>query len=322
MPADLDLLRHLLPRLNALGSPPTPTLDHAALPAEIMDAGHPVARLERAFRTPHLDSVLVHRVAEDEVGLVTRSAFFASLSGDLGFGRALLARGVVADVADWNPLVLDAEVGIVEAALELTGRSGERRYDPVVVRSAEWKVAAPADVVRALMALLAVRTLVDEPTGLANLAQVNLQVRERMRRVAGTAHRVAVIALRLDQDALPTEPHGCTPDESLVAAAVAHVHAAAPPGWDLGRTGERELVLVGTVPGPVASGSAAAALDDLQTHLATTLRTGGPHAATGRLRSTAVCSPPGGGDTDGLLRSARLRLGGRSVERRPVAVPV
>ena len=167
MPTDLNLLRHLLPRVDALGSTQVPTLERTATPAEIIDAGHPVARLERAFRSPHLDSVLVHRVADDRMGLVTRSAFFASLSGDLGFGRALLARGVVADVADWQPLVLDGGAGVVEAALALTERSDDRRYDPVVVRCAEWKLAAPADVVRALMALLAVRSLVDEPTGLA-----------------------------------------------------------------------------------------------------------------------------------------------------------
>ena len=321
MPTDLNLLRHLLPRVDALGSTQVPTLEQTATPAEIIDAGHPVARLERAFRSPHLDSVLVHRVADDRMGLVTRSAFFASLSGDLGFGRALLARGVVADVADWQPLVLDGGAGVVEAALALTERSDDRRYDPVVVRSAEWMVAAPADVVRALMALLAVRTLGDEPTGLANRAQVDLHVRDRMGRVAGTAHRVALLALRLDEDGIPQEYDGATTTERLLAAAAAHLRAAAPPGWDVGRTGEHEFALVGTVPGPVASASAAAALDDLQTHLATTLRLGDPHGATGRLRSAAVCTPPGGGDPQALLRSARRRLGVRSEERRLAPTP-
>lgn len=322
MPTDLNLLRHLLPRVDALGSTQVPTLERTATPAEIIDAGHPVARLERAFRSPHLDSVLVHRVADDRMGLVTRSAFFASLSGDLGFGRALLARGVVADVADWQPLVLDGGAGVVEAALALTERSDDRRYDPVVVRSAEWKLAAPADVVRALMALLAVRSLVDEPTGLANRAQVDLHVRDRMGRVAGTAHRVAVLALRLDEDANPQEHDGVT-GESLVAAAAAHLRASAPVGWDVGRTGDHDFALVGTVHGPVASAAAAAALDDLQTHLATTLHVGAPHAAaTGRLRSAAVCTPPGGGDPQALLRSARRRLGARREERHPVTAPV
>lgn len=321
MPADLDLLRPLLPRLDALGSTPVPTVEHVATPAEIMDADHPVARLERAFRTPHLVSVLVHRVADDQVGLVTRPAFFASLSGDLGFGRALLARGVVADVADWNPMVLDGGTGVVEAALALTARTGDRRYDPLVIRSAEWRLAAPADVVRALMALLAVRTLVDEPTGLANLAQVDLQVRDRMRRVAGTPHRVAVLTLRLDEDGDPHDEDGVTTTESLVVAAATHLRATAPPGWDLGRTGKREFALVGTVSGPVAAASVAAGLDDLQQLLATTVRTGFRRTATGRLRSAAVCSPPGGGDPAALLRSARRRLLGRHLERHPVPVP-
>ncbi len=307
VPSDLSLLRHLLPRTSHAGSSLPTTVEQAATPAQIMDADLPLARLERAFRTPHLDCVAVHDAEQDRMGLVTRSRFFASVSGELGFGRALLARGVTADVADWSPLVLDRTTGIVEAALAVTRRSEDRRYDAVLVRAAEWRVAAPSDLIRALTSLLAVRTLRDEATGLANLAQVRLELADRLARAARTPHRVAVVVLRLDTGDAMRPEHDDAVADALVAQAAAHLRAATPSGWDLGRTGGREFALVGTLAGPIASGPAAEALDGVQAVLATSLRVG---ATTARLRSAAICSPQGAGDADDLLDGVRRRLAG------------
>lgn len=305
MPTDLSLLRHLLPRTTDAGTSLATTVGEAATPAEIMDADLPLARLERAFRTPHLDSVALHGADDDRIGLVTRSRFFASVSGELGFGRALLARGVAADVADWSPLVLDAATGVVEAALAVTSRAEESRYDPVLVRSAEWRIAAPADLIRALTSQLAVRTLQDDVTGLPNLAHVRAAAADRLARAAGTAHRVALVVLRVDPLDVARAEQGGTGADELARRAAAHLRAAALPGWDVGRTGDAEFGVVGTLVGPLGAPDAAAALDRVQTSLAGTLRTpSGPVA----LRSAAVCSGRGTGRADDLLASARRRL--------------
>ncbi|WP_199422950.1 hypothetical protein [Actinotalea solisilvae] len=232
---------------------------------------------------------------------MTRTRFFGSVSGELGFGRALLARGVAADVADWSPLVLDAATGVVEAALAVTARAEESRYDPVLVRSAEWRIAAPSDLIRALTSLLAVRTLQDAGTGLANLAHVRAAAADRLARSAGSAHRVALVVLRLE----PLGGAPFAPSDDLVRRAATHLRAATPPGWDLGRTGDAEFGLVGTLVGPVAAPDAAAALDRVQASLAATFATpSGPVA----LRSAAVCSGRGAGRADDLLDAARGRL--------------
>lgn len=312
MPSDLSLLRHLLPRTTDAGSTLATTVEHAATPAQIMDSRLPLARLQREFRTPHLVCVAVHDEVGNRMGMVTRSRFFGSVSGELGFGRALLARGVVGDVADWAPLVLRRDTGIVEAALAVTSRSEERRYDPVLVEAAEWRVAAPSDLIRALTSLLAVSTLRDGATGLGNLAHVRLELSDRIARAAGTSHRVALLLLRLDADkGGPWQGDGAVRD-ALVTRATEHLRAVAPAGWELGRTADGEFALVATLAGPLPRDRAAEVLDGVQAALATRLRAG---AATARLRSAAVCSPPGRGDTDDLLSSARVRLSGEQAQR-------
>ncbi|NCT92492.1 diguanylate cyclase [Cellulomonas sp. APG4] len=315
MPHDLTLLRDLLPRTTSAGTSLPTTVAEASTPIDVVDAGLALPELGRLFRSPHLGSVVVHD--GDRTGLLTRARYFASVSGELGFGRALLARATAATVADWQPLVLAPGTGVVAAALRVTERAPERRYDPVLVSAAEWRVAAPSDLIRALTALLAVRTFRDEVTGLPNLAQTRVGLAERLERSAGSPHRVAVVLLRLEGgDALRLE-RGDGPADHALVRATAHLQQAAPAGWDLGRVGPHDFALVGVLPGPVAAAQAGAQLDRVQALLATTLAID-PEVSL-LLRSAAVCSPAGAGRADDMLHGARRRLAEGAGRRGPDA---
>lgn len=319
MATPLTLLRGLLPRTTAAGSSLVTTIEHAATPADVIDATVPLGSLERAFRSPHLGCVVVEDRAAGRLGLVTRARFHATVAGDLGYGRALLSRAQVADVVDWAPLVLDREVGVVEAALTMTSRTVDRRYDPVLVRADAWCVATPDDVVRALSALLAASLLRDDLTGLPNASHVELDIAERLARTAGTPHRVVLLVLRLEGLDRVRAGVGDAPADEIVRRAAGHVRAGAPAGWDVGRTADGELSLLGFLPGSVPQQAMAEYVDGLQRTLASTFPPVPAGETVVHLRSAAVLSQGRDDEPAELLTRARRRLGVPVPRQRPAA---
>jgi hypothetical protein len=146
-----------------------PTVETLAHPIEVVDVTMSVARLDELFRPVDVASVAVLDIAHpDVVGLITRERFMASMSGRLGYGRAVLARKTIEQITDWQPLVVDPYALVSEAAITAMSRTTERRYDDVLVRAHVWSVVSTSDLVRSLSTVLAVRSLHDSLTGLAN----------------------------------------------------------------------------------------------------------------------------------------------------------
>lgn len=315
--SDVALLAHRLPRVTAAGTTLATAVGHASRPVDVVDDDLPLADLERAFRSPNLACVAVRETSGSGVGLITRRRYTAALSGRLGFGRALLSRGVTYDLADWRPLVVEPAASIVDVALAAMGRPDDTRDDVVLVRSSEWQIITPADLVAALTTLLAARSLHDPVTSLANRTYLVHQLRERCARSRGTEHRVAVVQADVRGLAAVNAELGYEAGDRALAAVAAHVRRLLPTGWDVGRTGADELTVVGTVLGPVGDGDAAAALEVVRARLAGPVPTPGlalPDDVYVALRVGAVFSKPGGGNPDRLLGAVEAQV--RALRRR------
>jgi diguanylate cyclase (GGDEF)-like protein len=313
---DLALLTQRLPRVTAAGTTMATAVEHVARPVDVVDATLPLAGLERAFRSPDLSCVAVRGLGDGEIGLVTRRRFLDCLSGRLGFGRALLARGLTADITDWSPLIVDPDAGVLEVALAAMERPEDRRYDAVLVRSPAWQAASASDLVVSLSTLLAVRTLHDPLTTLANRPFLLHQLRDRCARMKGTPHRVAVIQVDVIGFSGLNATLGHFAGDAVLTTLAAHVRRNVPPGWDVGRTGADEVTAVGTVLGPVPDDDAAFAVGVTRTALATAL----PHVALAghspvQLRAGAVFSTPGGGKPDRLFHAVQEQV--RRLRRMP-----
>lgn len=293
-------------------------------PVDVVDGELPIARLERAFRSPDLACVAITPTTTGSaVGLITRRRLEAGLSGRLGFGRALLSRGVAADLADWRPLVVDPDASIVEVALASIDRSDDTRDDAVLVRADEWRTVTPSDLVLALTTLLAARSLHDSVTSLANRAYLVHQLRERCSRTRGTAHRVAVVQAEVVGLTAVNADHGYDAGDLVLSAVAGHALRTVPPGWDIGRTGPGELTAVGTIPGPLGDDAAAALLETTRAGLSGQVHLPGvaPDDPVGgvavTLRAGAVFSRAGGGNPDRLLTAVESQL--RALRRRAAA---
>jgi diguanylate cyclase (GGDEF)-like protein len=314
--SDVALLAHRLPRVTAGGTTLVTTVGHASRPVDVVDGDLPMASLERAFRSPDLTCVAVRPAgAGGMVGLISRRRYEAALSGRLGFGRALLSRGVAADLADWRALVVDPSASIVDVALAATDRPEETRDDAVLVRSAEWHAVTPSDLVLALTSLVAARSLHDPVTALANRTFLVHQLRDRCQRTRGTAHRVAVVRADVVGLAAVNAELGHEAGDRLLATVAAHALRNVPPGWDVGRTGADELTAIGTIPGPLGDDDAAAVLETTRVRLSGPVPVAAVHpdaSATGgpvvTLRAGAVYSRPGGGSPDRLLAAVEAQL--------------
>ncbi len=301
---DLALLTQRLPRVTAAGSTMATVVGHLAVPVEVLEHDAPIARLERAFRSPHLARVAIRR--GDEIGLLTRTRFHAALAGRLGFGRALLARRTVAQIADWRPLVAHPEASVLRVALAAMDREPERRFDDVLVSAADWRVASATELVLSLSTLLAVGSLNDGLTALANRAYLLHQLRERCAATAGTPHRVALVAIDVAGFRRINAELGHGAADGVLVAAAASLMRALPAGWDLGRTGDDEFTAVGSIPGPVDDERASAFLESVRRAIGPDVA--GPGGAQIPLRRGVVCSAPGGGHPEALFHAVHERL--------------
>jgi diguanylate cyclase (GGDEF)-like protein len=92
-----------------------PTLRELSVPVPVVGALTHLRDVERAFRN---DAALraVAVTSDEGTALLTRLHLETTLSGRLGFGRALLSRARVGDVVPWEGLRLGADYGLRDAA--------------------------------------------------------------------------------------------------------------------------------------------------------------------------------------------------------------
>lgn len=310
MTTDLALLTRGLPQLAVPGMG-APTVGQVARPVDVVEADLPLANLERAFRSPDLACVAVHRRDDDAIGLVTRLQFHAALAGRLGFGRALLARKTVADLTDWHPLVVDAGDRVLEVAAAAMARPEAHRYDAVLVRADIWKAATTSELVVSLSTQLAVRTMHDPLTSLGHRPLLLNQLRERCAQLRGSAHRVAVVQVNVAGFGALNAALGHHGGDAILMGVAGHVRRSVPPTWDVGRTGADEFTAVGTVGGPTSDGEAARQVEGVYAALVGPVplaHLGLPADQPVMLRAGAVYSRAGGGSGDALFRAVEAQM--------------
>jgi len=297
--------RGALRGFSAVASPTVQTLAH---PVEAVDVTMTVARLEQLFRPVNVASVVVlDHTDPDAIGLITRERFMAVMSGRLGYGRAMLARKTVAEITDWQPLVVEPDALVSEAAIVAMSRTTERRYDDVLVRAHVWAVVSTSDLVRSLSTVLAVRSLHDALTGLANRDLVLRRLRQHCAAVADTPERVALVLMDVDDLASVNDRHGVETGDILLAAIATRLTRAAPPLADLGRISGDEFVLVVRLPAAPGPEDARRARADLSARLRASLSQPEPGLPDGVWRTVSTVmslSEPGFADPDALLREA------------------
>jgi diguanylate cyclase (GGDEF)-like protein len=314
--------RGALRGLSAVASPTVQTLAH---PVEAVDVTMTVARLEQLFRPVDVASVVVlDHTDPDAVGLITRERFMAVMSGRLGYGRAMLSRKTVAEITDWQPLVVEPDALVSEAAIIAMARATERRYDDVLVRAHVWSVVPTSDLVRSLSTVLAVRSLHDTLTGLANRDLVLRRLRQHCAAVTDTPERVALVLMDVDDLASVNDHHGVETGDILLAAIATRLTRAAPPLADLGRISGDEFALVVRLPAAPGPEDARRARADLGARLRASLSQPEPGLPDGVWRTVSTVmsmSEPGFADPDALIREAFASMRARkALVRGPVVL--
>lgn len=211
-------------------------LGQVAVPVRTVRAVDRVADVEILFRAPACQVVVVRDDEGGAAGLLTRHRFTEVMTGRLGYGRAVLARRLVGEVADWSPLVLDASTSVVDAARAAMARDAAVRHDDVLVPGPSWSAASTADLVQALTAAVADRSARDPLTGTLSRAHlVATTARWASQALPGTQRRLllaAVDVVRMDD---VNAAHGLDAGDALLRALAERVTAAVPGGGVVAR---------------------------------------------------------------------------------------
>jgi diguanylate cyclase (GGDEF)-like protein len=288
------------------------TVVELAQPVDVVDADLAVSRLELVFRSPHVGCVAVRDPSDEgRIGLVTRSRFTAAMNGRLGFGRAVLARRAASEVTDWQPMVVAPDAPVSEVAVRAMERLDERRYDDVLVAADVWQAATTADLVRSLSTQLAVRSLHDPLTGLANRSMFGHSLARRCTQAWGSPGRVAVVLLDVRDFGGVNARHGERVGDVVLAAIAARLRGVAPAGADLGRTGGDELAVAATLPGAADDRHARALVATLRDGLVQALAepaAGVPLGAWPAVHAVSAVSAAGAAAPGPLLHEAHALL--------------
>lgn len=297
MPNDVDLLVRTSRAVGGVHR----TVGEIAVPVAVVGADVPMSEVEVLFRSPHLPCLAV-QAADGTIGMVSRARFTDAQTGRLGFGRAVLARRPVAEVADWTPLVVAEQTGVVEAATRAMERSGPTRYDDVLVRSGTWGAVATSDLVRSLVAALSERTLHDPLTRRPGRELVLHTLRSWVPLVRGSARRLLVVQADVAGLARVNVRHGADAGDAVLRGVADRLAAALPDGSLVGRTGSDEFTAVVLLP-PEAPAAAGTRVEVVLAAVDAAFAGTDP-----AVRLAAAVSEPGAADADGLLREAQSRM--------------
>lgn len=280
------------------------TVGELAVPVAVVDGEVPMSEVEVLFRSPHLPCLAVQE-QDGRVGMVSRARFTDAQTGRLGFGRAVLSRRPVREVADWSPLVVDEGTGVVEAATRAMERSGETRYDEVLVRAGTWGAVATADLVRSLVAALSERSLHDPLTRLPGRELVAHTLRTWEPMLRGTGRRLLVLRVDVAGFARVNVERGAAAGDGVLRTLAGRLGAALPPGSLVGRTGSDEFTAVVLLP-PAPDGRSDEQVESVLVVAGTAVA---PRTADEpRVRLSAAVSAPGSADVVGLLDLVGARM--------------
>ena len=315
VPNDVNLL---VRAARATGATRPAVMRDLVRPLTVTDGSTPMNELEVLFRSPHLPCIGVQD--EDDqtrLGLLTRSRFAEAMTGRLGFGRAVLTRQPVGQVADWTPLVVDEQTPVVETAVRAIERPLASRFDEVLVRSGTWQVVGTGDLIGALVAALTGRSLHDPLTGLPSRELVRHTMRQWAALLRGTQRRLVVLLVDVVEFGAINAAHGEAVGDGVLRAVAARLTAVVPSGFLVGRTGSDEFMVLGLLPAAVEQ-RAPAQREELRAAVAAGLAGSPDDGTDGRLppvRVVVASSTPGWADLDLLLQDAQraMRLAKRGV---------
>jgi diguanylate cyclase (GGDEF)-like protein len=301
-----QIARHTAPRGARLAG----VVADLAQPVMVVGSSMPVGELEVIFRQRDVSCVAVQEDGGDRWGIIMRAALASALTGRLGYGRAMLERRPTETVTDWAPLVVEPGAPVSDVATRAMARSGDRRYDDVLVRGHHWASASAADLMRSLVGALADRSMRDPHTGLQTRRAALDALAHRCSLVRGGRTRIVLVLLDVQGMAAINARHGQGIGDAVLAELALRLMAGLPRGCEAGRVDGDAFAVLATMPA-MDDIQAAASADALRHQLLASLeRPSGPvdPAAWPSLHSSIVWSVPGAADPDELVREAEARL--------------
>lgn len=178
---------------------PKATLGEMANAGEVISPQTPVSYVERQFLNKSaLNSIVLDLDAEPVC--ISRTWFFATLSGPLGFGRSMYMHETMASFPQPETLVLDAELSPLQASREVVKRPAEHRYDDIVVRFGDGHFATlpVAELISEVAYTHRFASLHDQLTGLANRVLFLERITAALKRHPQTGGVFAVLFIDLD----------------------------------------------------------------------------------------------------------------------------
>jgi len=298
----------LLRDLRSGAVPASISVAELARPLPAIAADLAVADVERMFRDESVTCLgVVSRGEPGRPGLLTRARFAAEMSGRLGYGRAVLTRRPVHEIADWEPLVLAPDVSVLEGALRAMGRPEERRFDDVVVRSDVWSSLETAALVRSLAGALAEQGTRDAVTGLVNRHSIVHTLTAWAASLAGSQRRLVVVLLDVNGFAAVNAAHGLSTGDAVLRELGRRVTAAVPQGCVVGRSGDDELLTVALLPA-TSDESAREYGEVLRRRLAAAVDAPAHSLPWPSVRTSTAVSRPGWADAELLLQEVHRTL--------------
>lgn len=227
-----------------------PVVTDVSRPIEVVEATMSCRALEELFRPEQVESVAVRDGADhSRVGLIARERCLAAMSGELGYGRALLFRKPVSDLTDWAPSFVDPWWTIPDALRLAMARPRRQRYDDLLVRSQVWGCVTVASLVEHLSGELGARADHDALTGTRDrqawLAALAAQVSAQ----PDHARHVVVVVVAVDGIAATNAAYGSRVGDAVIARVAEHLRGEYVERAALGRLSGTQLALFAPLAG-------------------------------------------------------------------------
>lgn len=279
-------------------------------PVSVIDGDMEVGDVEVLFRDETLKSIAVDDRDKQLIGLVTRAHFAATMTGRLGYGRAVFMRKAVSQITDWRPLIVHSDAKISDVATRAMARQGMKRYDDILVEDATWRVAESADVTMALVSALAGRATLDPLTGLRTRASLWHTLSKRCDKAQGGKARIALILINVKGlrgiDAL----YGQNAGDTILKQIARRLERDRQPGCKIGRVDGDTFAVVATFEA-MDEARIVANVDALSARILDSLRVSGgsvPQDVWPGFRVGVAWSSANAAVPDLLIRDAEARL--------------